>query len=544
MRVLQEGDSGRLGVITLPARPREDRRCRLVLFAVLLACACLFVTSLACATPPVEAEGARVRPPAVAGQFYPADAKKLEAAVKAFLADAAEPSPARPLALVAPHAGYIYSGQIAADAYRQAMGHAYDLVVILGANHTAPAFDGVSVYDGSGYRTPLGVAELDREIAAKLIAADPAFSFRPSVHAREHSVEVHVPFVQVAFPEAKIVTAIVGRPGLDLCTRFGSKLVDAVKDRRALIVASSDLSHYPEYGGAVTADLATLEAVSWLDPKKLQASIRERMRSGTPGLSTCACGEAPLLAAMEAARRLGANHGRIVSYANSGDTSVGDRSRVVGYGAAVFSTREEGPDDAPVDRTPGWRPRASRHEGALSTDAQRELLAFARESIRRYIETGTAPLARPVAPALWREQGVFVTLKKQGELRGCVGRWDADRPLAQVVGAMALQAAFNDRRFRPLEAEELEQVEIQISLLSPLKLVERPDAVVIGRDGVLLKKQERGALFLPEVAVEQSWDHEQLMTRLCQKAGLPADAWREGAELYTFRTVVLHESDP
>ena len=253
---------------------------------------------------------------------------------------------------------------------------------------------------------------------------------------------------------------------------------------------------------------------------------------------------APVMATIEAAKALGATRGVAISYANSGDTAVGDRSRVVGYGAAVFSAREGESDDAPVDRKPGWHPHASRHEGALSADEQRELLAFARESIRRYIETGTAPLARHVAPALWRKQGVFVTLKKHGELRGCVGRWDADRPLVQVVGAMALQAAFNDRRFRPLEAEELEQVKIEISLLSPLKRVERPDAVVIGRDGVLLKKQERGALFLPEVAVEQGWDREQLMTQLCQKAGLPADAWREGAELYTFQTVVLHESDP
>jgi AmmeMemoRadiSam system protein B/AmmeMemoRadiSam system protein A len=544
MRILQEGDPRRLEVNARPTRGCDDRRLRPALVATLLTGACLLATSVACALPSAEAEGTGVRPPAVAGKFYPEDAKKLEAAVRAYLADAEEPTPARPVALVAPHAGYIYSGQIAADAYRQAMGHAFDLVVILGANHTAPAFDGVSVYDGKGYRTPLGVAELDREVASKLIAADRAFSFRPSVHAREHSVEVHVPFVQVAFPEAKIVTAVVGRPGLDLCARFGKKLADAIEERRALIVASSDLSHYPKYDGAATTDLATLGAITWLDPRKLQASIRERMRAGTPGLSTCACGEAPLLAAMEAARHLGANHARIVSYANSGDTSVGDHSRVVGYGAAVFSAREEGADDASVDRTPGWRPRVSQHEGALSADEQRELLAFARESIRRYIETGTAPLARPAAPALWREQGVFVTLKKEGELRGCIGHKEADRPLAQVVGAMALQAAFNDRRFWPLEPEELEQVKIEISLLSPLKRVEGPAAVVIGRDGVLLKKQDRGALFLPEVAVEQSWDHEQLMTGLCRKAGLPADAWREGAELYTFQTVALHESDP
>jgi AmmeMemoRadiSam system protein B/AmmeMemoRadiSam system protein A len=544
MQVLQEGDPGLLGVKNASVEGCGRRR-RGMTPRVLLTCVGLLAAAVASVAPPAVAAEALERPPAVAGRFYPGEAKRLEAAVKAYLAEAVEPSGPRPVALVAPHAGYIYSGQIAADAYRQAMGHDYDLVVILGANHTSRAFDGVSVYDGKGYRTPLGLAELDREVLEKLIAAEPRFRFNPSVHQREHSVEVHVPFVQVAFPEAKIVTAVVGRPSLELCARFGKALARAVKGRRALIVASTDLSHYPGYDDAVTADLGTLEAATRLDPAKFREVILRQSRSGVPGLSTCACGEAPLLAAMEAARHLGADHARIVSYANSGDTSVGDPSRVVGYGAAVFSARAEDAGDETVDRTPGWRPRASRHEGELTADEKRELLVFARESIRRRLETGTAPLARFASPALWREQGVFVTLKTkgQGRLRGCMGHKEADRPLGQIVGAMAMRAAFDDPRFNPLSPEELDKIEIDISLLSPLKLVQDASAVVVGRDGVFLQKQGRGALYLPEVAVEQRWNRDTMLDNLCRKARLPAGAWREGAELYTFQTVALHESD-
>jgi AmmeMemoRadiSam system protein B/AmmeMemoRadiSam system protein A len=520
----------------------SGRFCRIL--SATLTCAGLLVSPIACAAPDAGANEERVRPPAVAGQFYPGDPVKLEAAVKAFLSAAEPPAGPRPVALVAPHAGYIYSGQIAADAYRQAMGHEYDLVVILGTNHTSRMLTGISVYDGKGYRTPLGLAEIDREVVARLIAADDAFGFSPSAHEREHSVEVQVPFVQVLFPGVKIVTAIVGRPDVDLCTRFGKVLAETLQDRHPLIVASSDLSHYPAYEDAVTTDLATLEAISWLQPGKLEAAIRKRMNSGVRNLSTCACGEAPVLAAIEAARRLGLDHARIVSYANSGDTALADLSRVVGYGAVVFTAGDSEAGTESVDRTPLWRPRASDHEGALSEEEGRQLLDFARTSIRRYLDTGTAPLARGFPPMLWRRQGVFVTLKQRGRLRGCIGHREADRPLCQVVGSMALQAAFNDRRFTPLAPEELDRTEIEISLLSPLTRIGDPEKIVIGRDGVLLSKQGRGAIYLPEVAVEQGWSREQMLRQLCRKGGLPADAWREGAELYTFQTVVLHESRP
>lgn len=185
--------------------------------------------------------------------------------------------------------------------------------------------------------------------------------------------------------------------------------------------------------------------------------------------------------------------------------------------------------------------RETSSAGELSGADSKALLDLARETIRRYLLTATTPLPRDLSPALSRPQGVFVTLKKHGELRGCIGHTVADLPLGQVVGSMALQAAFNDPRFPPLESSELDEITIDVSLLSPLVQVKGPDDVVLGRDGVSFRKDGHAGLFLPEVAVEQGWNREQLMNNLCRKAGLPEESWRKGGELYTFTTTVLHE---
>ncbi len=313
----------------------------------------LLVCTVCGASEPADAV---VRPPAVAGKFYPEDAKKLQAAVKGYLEDALPPRGERPVAIVVPHAGYPYSGQIAADAYRQAMGYDYDVVVILGTNHTVPPFDSVSVFQGRGVATPLGVAGVDQPLAQALMAS--GFTYKPEAHAKEHSEEVQIPFIQVAFPKAKVVTAIVGTPDLGVATRFGQALAKALWDRKALVVASSDLSHFPPHGEAVAADRATLEAVAGLDPQAVVSAIRRQMRAERPGLETCACGEGAILAAMVAAKAMGARRGVVLSYANSGDSLVGDWDRVVGYGAVMFTAAPGGTDTKVLEaaEAPGTGP--------------------------------------------------------------------------------------------------------------------------------------------------------------------------------------------
>lgn len=480
---------------------------------------------------------AALREPAHAGRFYPSDSKKLEAAVRAFLEDAVPPSGERPVGLVAPHAGYVFSGQIAADAYRQAAGFEYDVVIVLATNHTVEPFPGVSVFGGDGYRTPLGLARADRGLARTLHEADPSFAYRPEAHAREHSEEVQIPFLQVLFPKVPVLSAVVGSAEPGVCKRFGQVLARALAGRKALLVASTDLSHYPGWGDAVEADRRTLEAVVSLDADTLRSTLDREERRGRPGLQTCACGEGSLLSLMEAAKALGARRGAVVSYANSGDTVFGELDRVVGYGAVVL-TAGAGPSDTTALNPPA----AAEAVGPLPAADRETLLRLARRTLERYFATDTVPLPRPASPALRAERGAFVTLHEKGELRGCIGHMAQDTPLALTVSRMAIQAALHDTRFDPVRPEELPHLEIEISALTPFARVPGPGSVAVGRDGVLIRKGGRSAVFLPQVATEQGWGREELLTHLCRKAGLPDDAWRGPCELFTFQAEVFGEA--
>ena len=475
-----------------------------------------------------------VRPPAVAGQFYPDSPTALKEAVQKFLRDAVPRTAKKPVAIVVPHAGYIFSGQIAADAFKQAQGENFDVVVILGTNHTTPGFDKISVFNGLAFRTPLGLVDIDRETASALLKADPDCTADEAVHAKEHSIEVELPFIQVLFPAARIVPVVVGPSDAARSSRFGAALAAVLRNRRALIVASSDLSHYPPAADAEGLDREVLRTIAALDAEALRATLQAHMKRSVPNLVTGACGEAPILAAIEAAKRLGAKGGTVVSYAHSGQTAVGEQSRVVGYGAVVMTAEK---DQARLQKKRGEPP----YSDAFSASERKALLAFARESVSRAVLTQTAPLARGFGANLEQKRAVFVTLRERGELRGCIGQTEAQMPLSQAVGAMAIQAAFMDPRFRPVVSSELADIDIEISVLTRLKPIPKAADIVVGRDGVLLTKGGKSALFLPQVAVEEHWGLSTMLDNLCLKAGLAGGCWRDGARFSTFQAIVFGE---
>jgi MEMO1 family protein len=500
----------------------------------------IIVLFLACGSP--SHSGGKpevgVRPPAVAGQFYPDNPVRLKLAIQKYLEDAVPSKGERPLAIVAPHAGYIYSGQICADAFRQVADQRVELVVILGTNHTTPGFDRISVYPGGAFQTPLATTRVDETVAKILLEMDKDCVPNLEVHAKEHSVEVQLPFVQVLFPSALIVPVVIGEPDISMCNRFGQVLATALKGRNALIVASSDLSHYPPFEDAMTVDHQTLGAIARLDLKELSLQVQTSMRGKYRNLVTCACGEAPVMAAMAASKALGATRGIVVSYANSGDVAVGDHFRVVGYGAVIFTAGSAHPDLKGLDR-----PRSSSAEEPLLPADKKTLLVFARETLNRYFLTETVPVARNMSPRLQVPQGAFVTLKKRGDLRGCIGNMATMAPLGQTVGAMAMQAAFGDSRFNPLAASEMKDIEIEISVLTPMKQVPSPYDIVVGRDGVVLQKSGKSGVFLPQVATEQGWNRNQLLDNLCVKAGLSIGSWKKDAQLFAFQAEVFKESE-
>jgi AmmeMemoRadiSam system protein A len=241
---------------------------------------------------------------------------------------------------------------------------------------------------------------------------------------------------------------------------------------------------------------------------------------------------------MTAAKALGAARGVIVSYGNSGDALVGDKSRVVGYGSVIMASDGESPP-ALWDAKP--LPPAN---APLDASDKKALLSFARNTIRSYLDSETVPLGRNLPSRLQVPQGAFVTLKKHGELRGCIGHMASDTALGQTVGAMALEAAFGDPRFGPLQLSEFKDIEIEISVLMPMKPVAKASEIKVGRDGVVLRKGERSAVFLPQVAGEQGWDCDEMLENLCLKAGLPEGCWKQGSQLFVFQAEVFGERQP
>jgi MEMO1 family protein len=479
-----------------------------------------------------------VREPVVAGKFYPADSTKLRNALKYYFEDAVTGNKERPIAIIAPHAGYIFSGQIAADAFNQSRNFDYDVVVILGTNHTVQGFNKISVYPRGAFRTPLGISRVDENIATLLLKEDDDCVTDIKPHESEHSVETQVPFIQYLFPNAKIVPIVIGSDNPQICTKFGKALAKILSNKKALIVASSDLSHYPSYLDAVNTDKNTLDVIKKMNPNDLHKELYIKVNSGIPSLVTCACGEGPISATITAVKESGGEYTSVISYANSGNTLVGENNRVVGYGAIAFYKTEQ------TRKVPEVTDESSPDKYSTELDSLDKimLLKLARRSVEQYLTSETLPLPRNLTHLMQSKRGAFVTLTKQGELRGCIGSMVDNLPLYNVVGKMALQAAFNDNRFHPLEFNELPQVEFEISVLTPLVEIKSADEIVLGRDGVVIKKGGKQAVFLPQVAKEQGWSKEKFLTQLCYKAGLNATDW-ETATLFTFRADVFSEKD-
>jgi hypothetical protein len=484
---------------------------------------------------PNKTDADSVRQPVFAGQFYPADSTKLAVQIKIFLENAKPLKIDNAVAIIVPHAGYIYSGQIDADAYSQLKENKYDLIVVLGTNHTTAGFSGISVFPKGAFASPIGIVEIDDEAAEELLKEDSDVTTNLAVHEKEHSIEVQIPFIKYLFPRAKILPIIVGEPNIEMCHRFAKALVKVVQNKKVLIVASSDLSHYPTFNDAIKVDNNTLKTIAGLNPEEIVSEMEDQLDKNIPQLLTCACGEAPIIAAVEFAKEIGANCASIISYSNSGYNPVGTTDRVVGYGAVVISkSKSFTPLD--VDTV------ITNNSYVLTFSDKITLLKYARETLNQYFEAQIVPLPRFINNMLKIKRGAFVTLKKQGELRGCIGHMSEDTPLCTIIGALALRASFNDTRFSPLTQEELSQVEIEISVLTPFTRIDSADQIVLGVDGVIVKKGNQQAVFLPQVATETGWSKEVFLDQLCYKAGLKAGDWKD-AELFTFQANVFSESE-
>jgi AmmeMemoRadiSam system protein B/AmmeMemoRadiSam system protein A len=479
-------------------------------------------------------EGQKVRQPAVAGAFYPADPKELTKMIDEFLAQASVPEIREPiLAVISPHAGYIYSGPVAAYSYAVLRGKKFARVVVIAPSHFE-AFPFASVYDGDAYATPLGTIPVDKEFAAKLAALNPKIKLSEQGHTPrgqgEHALEVELPFLQRVLGQFKLVPIVMGDQNYEIERALGVSLARLLQQRTpsspsdTLIVASSDLSHYHPYDDAVSLDHKTLKAIEDWDYLSLSQNFDRRVWE--------ACGGGPIVATMMAAERLGATRALILKYANSGDTT-GDHSRVVGYGAvALIAEKGERSKKGP--------------EFSLSQREKDELLKIARQSVetavreQKFYQPATGGLEH-----LAEAHGAFVTLKERGELRGCIGYITPVKSLAETVRDVAAFAALEDRRFTPVTAGELGQLQYEVSVLSPLRRVTDVKQIHVGRHGLVMMKGAYEGLLLPQVPTEQGWDRTTFLEQTCVKAGLPRNAWKdEDTDIYMFTALVFGEHAP
>jgi MEMO1 family protein len=469
----------------------------------------------------------KVRPAAVAGGFYPADPKALAAMIGEMLEGVALPAvEGAILAAVAPHAGYPYSGPVAAYTYAALKGRKYSRVVVIAPSHFA-AFGFTSVYDGDAYATPLGLVPVDKEFARELVKMSPGSELSEKGHApglmgAEHAIEVQLPWLQMVLGEFELVPVVMGEQGYESSRALGVALAKLIHGGDTLILASSDLSHYHPYAEAESIDGKTLAALAEGDYFSMSRNFQVRVWE--------ACGGAPIVAAMIAAERMGANQARALKYLNSGDTS-GDRSRVVGYSADLFVKSEQA--------------RAEQAAFSLTEEEKAELLAIARNSVDSIVREKRpyAPEA-PASETLKREHGAFVTITAEGSLRGCIGYTSPVQPLYITVRDTAALAAQRDPRFPAVTAAELPQLAFEISVLSPLRRVADPGEIQVGRDGLLVKNGHREGLLLPQVAVEQHWDRQRFLEGTCAKAGLGRHCWQdESTDIFRFTAAVFGECE-
>lgn len=500
------------------------------------------LTTATVAPPPGSAAQPKLRPAGVAGMFYPADPAALTGMMDTMLSHVSLPKiDGQIIAAVAPHAGYPYSGPVAAYTYAALKGHKFARVVVIAPSHYE-AFDFTAVYDGDGYVTPLGTVPVDKVFAHELTKTSSSIRLSGRGHlatprGAEHAIEVQLPWLQHVLGTFTLVPIVMGDRNYESSRALGVALAKLIRKEGkpkkrgskdgagdmpgdTLILASSDLSHYHPYDDAEAIDHKTLNALQAWDYLSMSRNFETRVWE--------ACGGAPIVAAMIAAEHMGANKAEVLDYANSGDVT-GDRSRVVGYSADAFV-------NAPGEK-------ATEAPFSLDEKEKEELLALARASVEHAIRDRS--LYEPEAPAdqaFDQERGAFVTLSEDGKLRGCVGYTSGVEPLYKTVRDTAALAALRDPRFRPVTVQELPQLEYEISVLSPLLHVRDMREIAVGQHGLLIKNGNKEGLLLPQVPVEQNWDRTTFLEQTCVKAGMEPDCWKdEDTDIFRFTALVFSE---
>ena len=479
------------------------------------------------------ADPQNIREPAVAGRFYNGSESELKKQVNNLISNAfSETLTGKPIALISPHAGYQYSGSVAAYGYKAIKDYDYKRVIVIAPSHYS-RYMGASIFDVDYYKTPLGLIKLDMGVCNNLINNPPLIGTFKKAHEREHSLETQLPFLQTVLKDFKLVPILIGRLNNEAFDFLADKIKPLI-DENTLIIASSDFTHYG-YGYSYVPFKKDIEA----NIKKLDYGAFERIlaldfdgflkyKSAT-GITACGFMPVALLLKLLPDEA----QGKVLRYDTSGNLT-GDFNNSVSYASIVFTKGKK--NSEVIDENPN-----------LNKNEQSTLLKIARDTLETYIKERKRPDVNngkyTFTQKLNEKRGVFVTLNKNGNLRGCIGHILPREPLFNAVMENTINSSTNDMRFMPVSEDELPDIEIDISVLSPIKKISGPEKFIAGKHGIIIRMLGAGAVFLPQVATEQGWDREETLCNLCRKAGLRAYAWKDDKmEFFVFTAEVIQEN--
>ena len=469
------------------------------------------------------------REPAVAGSFYPSDPVELRQMLQQFFVKApVNESDDNVLAIISPHAGYVFSGEVAAAAFKQIDPEkAYKTVFIIGNSHRN-AFPGASVYSIGNYLTPLGSVQTDRETAQKIAEENKILAYEPSYQSNEHSIEVQIPFLQYWLKkDFKIVPILLGTQDEGICKKIADVLQPYFTSENLFII-STDFSHYPTYNEAVKTDKQIADAIITNNPDTFRTAVESCTEKKVANLATGCCSWPSVITLMYVTEEMKDISYKQILYKNSGDSEYGGKDRVVGYYALSVSQQKQ--------------------NTLLLNDAEKEeLLKIARNTIYTFLKDGSIPDVnlKTMPQALLNPAGAFVTLKKSGNLRGCIGHFEADYPLYKIVQKMAVASATQDYRFGRVSPNEMNQIDIEISMLTPMQKISDVNKIRLGTDGIYIKNGSKSGTFLPQVATDTGWNLEEFLGHCSRdKAGIGWEGWKDtDTELFVYQAFVFGEKE-
>lgn len=485
-----------------------------------------------------------VRESVLSGTWYPADPSGLRSTVDKLLDNnrVAKREAEAPLLLVLPHAGYIYSGPTAAAGYNLLRNSKPDIVIILAPSHRS-AMKGCALTAVDFFKTPLGSVRVDRDMTRRLLK-NRLFKNDRAAHADEHAIEIHLPFLQRIYQTGRedrllILPVLVGDIGLPEASILSAALVAAMEGKkRPLFIISSDFTHYGDRFGytpfRVPDKNMLLGKIRDLDMGAITCILKKDARGFQDYIDRTGatiCGRNALLVALSLPVR--DLRPMLIRYDNSARVT-GDYDSTVSYAAIAWRGTldiEHAPKEGNPDR--------------LSPADKKFLLGLARKNLESLLSGGKKlVLDEKNVPAACRTPlGVFVTLKKKGDLRGCIGYIEGIKPIYAAVLDNSFNAAFRDPRFKAVAKTELTDIRIEISVLTTPEPVTSVGEIVVGRDGIIMEQGDRRGLLLPQVPVEWNWSREEFLLQTCRKAGLPDYAWEHGARIFRFQAIIFNEDD-